>query len=320
VTIRLATNESPAVDEATAPAARCAFVNNMPDGAFDATERQFLDLLNDGSGAAVLELRRYTMAGVPRGEHSSQRIRDEYFPLTDIYLNPPDMLIVTGSNPIEERIQDELYWADLVELLTWARKHVNTMLLSCLSAHAALEIFDDIPRVRLPTKCTGVFLQSIDVTNELATGLESEILLPHSRWNTVPHEALELDGYNIIVRSDDTGWGVASKVIDGVQVVLVQGHPEYDPSSLIREYRRDVGRYVRGERDDLPYLPYHCASSDDWDLLERVHQEILEGTRDPRVLDQIPFDDIGDRAPWPWRAMAIRLYANWLSNVTLGKD
>jgi hypothetical protein len=42
-------------------------VNNMPDGAFDATERQYLGLLEEGSGSRRLEVRRYTMSGVPRG-------------------------------------------------------------------------------------------------------------------------------------------------------------------------------------------------------------------------------------------------------------
>ena len=56
----------------------CAFVNNMPDGAFDATERQFLDLLDDGSGTDVIEVRRYTMDGVPRGERTAARIAEEY--------------------------------------------------------------------------------------------------------------------------------------------------------------------------------------------------------------------------------------------------
>lgn len=45
----------------------CALVNNMPDGAFDATERQYLDLLGAGSGDDVLEVRRYTVEGVPEG-------------------------------------------------------------------------------------------------------------------------------------------------------------------------------------------------------------------------------------------------------------
>ena len=102
--------------------------------------------------------------------------------------------------------------------------------------------------------------------------------------------------------SEDTGWGVAAREEDGHQLVLVQGHPEYDPSSLLREYRRDAGRYVRGERDDLPFLPYHCVSPEDWDRLERIHHEIIDGARDPRLIDDYPFDEVGDA-----RAVAVAL-------------
>jgi homoserine O-succinyltransferase/O-acetyltransferase len=293
----------------------CAFVNDMPDGAFDATERQFLGLLDQGSGSDVLEVRRYALAGVPRGEETSRRIAEQYFPLTDLYLRPPDVLVVTGSNPIEAHIVDEPYWDDLEEMLTWARAHVGSMLLSCLSAHAALHVFDGIARIHLPVKCTGVFAQDVDVSHDLAAGIESEILLPHSRWNSVPQEFLEGAGYDIILGSQDTGWGVAAREENGHRVVLVQGHPEYDPSSLLREYRRDAGRYVRGERDDLPFLPYHCASTEDWPQLEQVQREIIHGKRDPHLIDGFPFDEVGDRAPWPWHSMATRFYANWLSSV-----
>ncbi len=293
----------------------CALVNNMPDGAFDATERQYLGLLEEGSGSRVVEVRRYTMSGVPRGEQTSARILDEYRPLSDIYVNPPDCVIVTGSNPIETHIQDELYWSDLAELLTWSRTNVASTLLSCLSAHAALTVFDDIARIRLSTKCTGVFLQEVSAHGPLTEGLEPEVLLPHSRWNTVPAELLDDAGYDVLVRSEATGWSVASRVEDDRSLVLVQGHPEYDPSSLLREYRRDAGRYVRHERDDLPILPYHCVSPEDWGALERMHEEIVDGDRDAHLVDEYPFEEVGGRAPWPWRAMARRLYANWLSSV-----
>ena len=52
----------------------CAFVNNMPDAAFDATERQFLELLDAGSCPVRVDVRRYAMAGVPRGEGTAARI------------------------------------------------------------------------------------------------------------------------------------------------------------------------------------------------------------------------------------------------------
>ncbi|MHB8379014.1 MAG: homoserine O-acetyltransferase/O-succinyltransferase family protein [Acidimicrobiales bacterium] len=298
----------------------CALVNNMPDGAFDATERQYLGLIDEGSGSNVIGLRRYTMPGVPRGELTSARVAEQYFPYRDIYLDTPDFLIVTGSNPIESRIEDELYWSDLVTLLSWARERVGSVLLSCLSAHAALTVFDGAARIRLPSKCTGVFPQQVDAGEELTAGLETEILLPHSRWNSVPRAALEHAGYNVAIHSDVTGWSVASREEDGRQLVLVQGHPEYDPSSLLREYRRDAGRFVRHERDDPPYLPYHCVAPEDWAPLVRMHDEIIDGVREAFLIDEYPFDEVGARAPWPWRSMATRFYANWLTSVDHEKE
>jgi homoserine O-succinyltransferase len=298
----------------------CAFVNNMPDGAFEATERQFRGLLDGASGGEVIDVRLYAMNGIPRQEPTARRIAEGYLPLTNIYLEPPDVLVVTGSNPIEPRIEDEPYWDDLAELLSWARRHVRSTLLSCLSAHAALTIFDDVARVRLPAKCTGVFPQDVEVAHALTEGLDPAIHLPHSRWNSVPRESLERVGYDVLVHSETTGWAAAVREEDGRQLVLVQGHPEYDPSSLLREYRRDAGRYVRYERDDLPYLPSHCVSSDDWEGLERLHHQIVEGDRDPLILEEYPFDEVGARAPWPWHAAATRLFANWLSSVNRGED
>ena len=36
-----------------------------------------------------------------------------------------------------------------------------------------------------------------------------------------------------------------------------QGHPEYDRDTLAREFRRDMLRYLRGERAKAPHLPAH---------------------------------------------------------------
>lgn len=307
--------------DAAAPAAlRCAFVNNMPDSAFDATERQFVDLLDVASRDRCVEVFRYAMDTVPRGEVTAERIAQDYAPFRDLYARAPDILIVTGSNPIEVEIRDEPYWSDLVELLMWSRDEVKSTLLSCLSAHATLEVFDDVRRVRLGAKCTGVFPQSVDGGHRLAKGFDTETVLPHSRWNAVPTELVERAGYEVVVGSPETGWGVAVKEREERSLLLVQGHPEYDPSSLLREYRRDAGRYARGERDDLPCLPFRCANDEDWPRLMDLHRTVCEVDRDPRRVDEFPFDEVGARAPWPWRENATRLYANWLSSVGAGED
>ena len=298
----------------------CAFVNNMPDGAFDATERQFLDLLETGSGPEVIAVRRYALAGVPRGERVAARIATDYMPVETMLQDRPDLLIVTGSNPVEERMEDEPYWTDLSDLLTWGSDHVQSMLLSCLSAHAALTVFDGIERQRLTSKCTGVFPQEVDPAHPLGAGVGTRITLPHSRTSTVAEEHLRDAGYDIAVRSDDVGWAVATRQVGGAQVVLVQGHPEYDPSSLLREYHRDVRRYAQHEREELPVLPLHCVGQEDWDELQQLHEAVVGGKRDPELVGGLPVRQGRARAPWAWHGLAQRLYANWVNGFSKRSD
>jgi homoserine O-succinyltransferase/O-acetyltransferase len=294
----------------------CALVNNMPDAAFCATERQFVGLLAAGSGSETVALTRYAMAGVPRGERIQARIAAEYRPLEDIFSDPPDLLVVTGSNPIESRIEDEPYWSDLHGLLKWSSENVQAMVLSCLSAHAALAVFDGVERTTLPVKCTGVFAQEADRTHPLVTGVYGSVFLPHSRLNAVPKEAVVRAGYSVALQSEEVGWSVVTKTVGQSEVVLVQAHPEYDPSSLVREYARDVRRYAGHEHDQLPCLPLDCVTGPDWDRLRRLHERIVSGERDSALVAAFPFDEVCSRAPWPWRGAAQRLYANLFGTIS----
>jgi homoserine O-succinyltransferase/O-acetyltransferase len=294
----------------------CALVNNMPDAAFCATERQFVGLLAAGSGSETVALTRYAMAGVPRGERIQARIAAEYRPLEEVFSDPPDLLVVTGSNPIESRIEDEPYWSDLHGLLKWSSENVQAMVLSCLSAHAALAVFDGVERTTLPAKCTGVFAQEADRTHPLVTGVYGSVFLPHSRLNAVPREAVVRAGYSVALQSEEVGWSVVTKTVGQADVVLVQAHPEYDPSSLVREYVRDVRRYAGHEHDQLPCLPLDCVTGPDWDRLRRLHDRIVGGERDPALVAAFPFDEVCARAPWPWRGAAQRLYANLFGTIS----
>ncbi|HEX4218481.1 MAG TPA: homoserine O-succinyltransferase [Acidimicrobiales bacterium] len=294
----------------------CALVNNMPDAAFSATERQFVGLLEAGSVCETVVVTRHTMAGVPRGERIRARIAAEYRPLDDIISDPPDLLVMTGSNPIETRIEDEPYWSDLHGLLKWGSENVPAMVLSCLSAHAALAVFDGIERTTLPAKCTGVFAQEADPTHTLAAGFDGPVVLPHSRLNTVPVEAVTAAGYAVALQSEEVGWSVVTRTVGLSEVVLVQAHPEYDPSSLVREYARDVRRYAGHERDELPCLPRDCVAGPDWHRLRRLHERVLGGERDPALVAAFPFDEVITRAPWPWRGAAQRLYANLFDTIS----
>ncbi len=294
----------------------CAFVNNMPDSAFAATERQFSDLLTAGAGAETVELRRYTMEGVPRGERTEPLIAEGYSSLEQLWQHPPpDLLIVTGSEPLAPSIEDEPYWGDLRDLLTWGQEKVASMLLSCLAAHAALLVFDGLTRTQLPAKCTGVFRQDVGAGHRLVSCVGREVVLPHSRLNTVPLDAVRAAGYGVALSSEVTDWAVASKSIDGSEVVVVQGHPEYGPPSLLLEYHRDVRRYVNRERDGLPVLPLHCVSDPDWGHLQRLQARLVQGERDPTLLEAFPFSEAAARAEWRWRDTAVKIYTNWMAGV-----
>jgi homoserine O-succinyltransferase len=299
----------------TEPRWSCALVNNMPDSAFEETERQFLGLLDAGSGTNALDTGLYVMEGIDRGEQVSKRIDERYAPVSELYRDPPDVLIVTGANPVEKDIRDEPFWSDVVTLLSWASESVQSMLLSCLAAHAALTIFDGLERQHLARKCTGVFSQEVELTDSLAIGVGSSLALPHSRLNTVPTSQIRAAGYDVPLYSDEVGWSVATRVVEQARVVLVQAHPEYGPSTLLREYHRDARRFVLGTRDQQPELPSGCVAPDDWDLLAELHERITTGERDPQLLASFPFDEVGGRAPWSWHEEATQLYANWLSGV-----
>lgn len=300
------------------PSWTCALVNNMPDSAFVQTEGQFLDLLDVGSGHQGLAVRLYAMPGVPRGEATARRIAEWYTPFSELFSDPPQLLIVTGSNPIEPALEDEPIWPDLVRLLHWASSSVPSMLLSCLSAHAGLTVFDGLQRQPLPVKCTGVFPQLVQSAASLTGGLGSDVVLPHSRVSTVPTAQVEAAGYAVPVQSPEVGWSVATRQVDHCSVVLMQAHPEYGPTSLLREYQRDVRRYVRRERDDLPVLPKDCSAPEDADRLAGLQRQLISGDRDPMLFESFPFADLQFRAPWSWRTVATQLYTNWLDTVLAG--
>jgi homoserine O-succinyltransferase len=131
----------------------------------------------------------------------------------------------------------------------------------------------------------------------------------------VPAEAVAAAGYAVALQSEEVGWSVVTKTVGRSEVVLVQAHPEYDPSSLVREYGRDVRRYAGHERDELPCLPRDCVAGPDWDGLRRLHERVVGGERDPALVAGFPFDEVCARAAWPWRGASLRLYANLLSTI-----
>jgi homoserine O-succinyltransferase len=295
-------------------ALRCALINNMPDSALVATERQFLGLLEVAAGSLPLDVRRYGLGGIPRGPRAAAYLRAEYLPLEHLWESEPDALIITGSEPLAASLPGEPYWAEFVRLLDWAAQRPTSVLLSCLSAHAALFALDGLERVRLPEKCSGVFPHELCGSSSLTAGLDRPALMPHSRYNDVPTDVVAAAGWEVILRSE-VGWGAITGRRSQSELLLVQGHPEYGASTLLREFRRDVGRYLRAERTVPPTVPRGCVAAEDRPAIEEFHRAVVAGVHGEEYLDSFAWDEAGARVGRDWQEMAETLYSNWVAGI-----
>ncbi len=215
-------------------APKIALVNNMPDAAFDATERQFVDLVRSTSGADI-DISLYGLPGIERGAAAQASLKHRYRPLEEIWDDPPDALIITGTEPVASDVTTEPYWDSLAKLIVWAEHATFSTMLSCLAAHAALLIFDGIERQPLPEKCSGVFENDVRHPHPLLHGLGDRAVVPQSRLNDVPTARLHASGYTTLLRSGEAGWTVAVKRRGRCLFVLCQGHLEYGTETLLRE-------------------------------------------------------------------------------------
>src|SRR5690348_13578181 len=131
-------------------------VNNMPDAALEATERQFQTLLNEAADNDItVRLNFYSLPGVPRKEAGRQHV-SSYRDIGELWDQSLDGLIVTGAEPRTKNLQDEPFWGDLTQLLDWAAQNTASAVWSCLAAHAAVLHLDGIQRCRRSEKRFGV--------------------------------------------------------------------------------------------------------------------------------------------------------------------
>src|SRR5579875_3063579 len=191
----------------------------------------------------------------------------------------------------------------------------SSPLLSCLAAHLALRALAGPDRILLPAKRTGVFAHRIARASGLTAGMGPLALVPHSRLNDVPLRAVERAGYDAVLATPEVGWTAAVGRLGPSDLLLLQGHPEYEPSSLLREYRRDALRYLSGERDQSPVLPPGCVGATDVAAIEALHRRVLSSPRDPEAFAAFEFEAAAARVPWTWRPTATQLYANWVAQA-----
>ncbi|NOQ64026.1 MAG: homoserine O-succinyltransferase, partial [Methyloprofundus sp.] len=223
------------------------FLNIMPDAALEATERQFFRLIGACNQIAQFHIHPFTIDGLPRGAKAQAHIDQYYETFEQLKLDGLDALIISGANVTHPQLQDEDFWLPLTEVFSWAKQNVTSILCSCLATHALIQYCYDIERTPLPEKRWGVFSHTVmDRKHPLTAEINTRFDVPHSRFNEVFAADLQQKGIKVLVASAEAGIHLAVSP-DGLRIVFFQGHPEYDDISLLKEYKREVMRYINRE-------------------------------------------------------------------------
>jgi homoserine O-succinyltransferase/O-acetyltransferase len=304
---------SPRTPQAGERPIRIGLINNMSDGAIARTEYHFTNLLQQAADGVPVEVVYYSLPVILRSGKIREHIAASYQPIDALWDNPPDAFVVTGAEPRQPSLKDELYWGSLTNLIDWIDELGVPAMFSCLAAHAAVLHLDGVSRAALDDKCFGVFEHKAEAGHPLMAGAGKQMWLPHTRWNQVNEAELVKAGYQIMSRSDSVGVGFFAKERRNLWL-FCQGHPEYEGPDLLREYRRDVGRFLSGQRATYPELPRDYFQESEIEVLRAFRQQaIAQG--DASVMDLFP--QIIQGAPtWDaWRPAAIAVFGNWLKRI-----
>jgi homoserine O-succinyltransferase/O-acetyltransferase len=286
-------------------------INNMPDAALMSTERQLFDLLGAAAGRFVVRLHFYTMKATPRSEWGRDYVRRYYRSTDDLVLGSLDGIIVTGAEPRAARLTEEPYWTALAQVMDWARENTISSVYSCLAVHAAVLHMDGVERHALPAKCIGVFNQAKTRDHPLMHNVPATLRIPHARWNEVQEEAIASCGYSVLTTSTEAGVDCFVKQQKKSLFVHFQGHPEYDTQSLLGEFRRDMGRFLRGESDVCPTIPRGYFDAKAEEILTAYRRKGLSD-RSPEFFASFPADQLAKDLKNVWHPAAKRIYRNWL--------
>jgi homoserine O-succinyltransferase len=286
-------------------------VNNMPDSALVPTERQVFDLLEAAAGEHAVRLHFYTMLTTPRSDWGRDYVRRHYRTTTEMVNGRLDGIIVTGAEPKAARLTEEPYWADFAEVANWASENTVSSVYSCLAVHGVVLHADGVERHSLPAKCFGVFAQTKAMDHPLTDGLSRTFRVPHARWNEVLEEELSQCGYSVLSKSADAGVDCFVKQQKKSLFVHFQGHPEYETQSLLGEYRRDIGRFLRGENDVCPTIPRGYFGTDAEEIMAAFRRKALSDRR-PELFADFPADEVAKDLRNVWHPAAKRIYRNCL--------
>ena len=291
-------------------------VNNMPDAAVAATQRQFVRLIEGASGELDVRLSLFALETLPRADEARRAMAEDYAPVRALMGARLDALVVTGAEPCAADLRDEPFWEELGFVLDWAAENTISSLLSCLAAHAEVLRSDRIARRPLARKRAGVFSVDVVADHELVRGLEPRYRAPHSRWNDLDEARLVEKGYRVLARSPECGVDLFVRKARSL-LVFLQGHPEYEADTLAREHRRDLLRFLRGEMASAPNPPANYYPPAAAAAVANFARRAMAAP-DAAVATGFPVSALS-LIDEPWRQAGVQFVHNWLGLVARRK-
>ena len=286
-------------------------LNLMPDKALEATERQFFRLVGESSKVAQIYLHPFTLPGLERSEQTNAYIREHYETFAQIKTQGLDALIITGANVTDPDLTKAPFWEPLQEVIDWAWTHVTSTICSCLATHAVLQFRHGQKRQYMKEKLWGVYPHRVvDRTHPLVNGMNTVFDVPHSRFNTITAKQFEKAGMKVLVAGKDSGVHMAVSK-DGFRMICFQGHPEYDTVSLLKEYQRELSRFVDGQSKKYPPFPERIFDKDQQKILKELKKKIKAGKKGltfPKAINEASLENT-------WRDSGRSVITNWIGQV-----
>jgi len=287
-------------------------LNMMPDAALVATEHQFIRLIGNCNQIAQFYVYPFSIPQLNRGPQAEEHIRQHYFDFAALRDQGLDALMITGANVATPSLDQEPFWEPLIEVVRWAERNVSSVLCSFLATHALLKHRHGIERRPLPGKKWGVYNHRINrPEHPLMRDVNTRFDAPHSRYNEITKSQLEQAGLTVLVESQEAGVHLAVSP-DQFHVVYFQGHPEYDAVSLLKEYKREVFRFLNGELETAPPYPENYFSPE---AVEIAHRYIEQAMTSGNGMAEFPETKLESQVDNTWGDTGKAIINNWLGLV-----
>jgi len=295
------------------PSINIGFLNMMPDAAISATERQFLRLVGANNDVNCY-FYPFNIAGVTRSLEAKEYIDQYYVDYSELKTLSVDALVITGANVSQPLLQNELFWPQLVDVLNWAKDNVRSTLCSCLATHAAAKVFYGVDRQHLGNKCWGVFSHKVtNCEHRLVQDVQPQLQMCHSRFNDISAELFVMHGVDILIESEQVGVQLAAE--SDLSIVYFQGHPEYDDISLLKEYKREIIRYITGELNVYPPAPENYFNQQAMQHIADYQSKVEHATNKQIMLDDFPEEELRKCISNPWKTSASKIFSRWVESV-----